>query len=391
MRLLAICDTTQYARPPLDVPSFYRAAAQDPRIAFYHVPTQQVLAMAASTTERVPTVQTAPVHAPLPYADFLQLSRGAHQPLSLDGVDCVFCRTLKPFPAGYLAQLQRWESHTQFVNRPSGIAQQIQPDFLSQVATPFLPETLVTTDEPTAQAFLERHRVVVAKQANSCGGRGVFKVWQEDGQVQTDHLLAGRRTFASLSQAMVYLRGTTQQPLQFVRYLRRVHEGDKRIVVVDDEIYGAYLRRSKQGHWVNNVSGGGECTLATVSDDERWAIQQTALAYRRLSITTLGYDFLMDDDGTWRISEINAGNIGGFARLELLTGQPVMQRFIDWLVNTFGARSDNTLQPTGDRQLPSAVIPTPTTVPSQPTTRMPLESNASAGTTGFNRSKTPVR
>ncbi|MEL6816582.1 MAG: hypothetical protein AAFP03_17500, partial [Cyanobacteria bacterium J06598_3] len=45
-----------------------------------------------------------------------------------------------------------------------------------------------------------------------------------------------------------------------------------------------------------------------------------------------GYDFLMDDDGTWRISEINAGNIGGFARLELLTGQPVMNRLIDWLI-----------------------------------------------------------
>ena len=52
---------------------------------------------------------------------------------------------------------------------------------------------------------------------------------------------------------------------------------------------------------------------------------------------TLGYDFLLDD-GIWRISEINADNIGGFARLEQLTQTPIMARLVDWLIS-FGDRN----------------------------------------------------
>ena len=118
-----------------------------------------------------------------------------------------------------------------------------------------------------------------------------------------------------------------------MRYLSRVNQGDKRIVVVDGEIYGAFLRRSKTGHWVNNVSGDGECVLAEISDFEKDAIADTMGAYQERGLHTLGYDFLQDDNGIWRISEINARNIGGFARLEELTQTPVMECFIDWLIS----------------------------------------------------------
>ncbi len=54
--------------------------------------------------------------------------------------------------------------------------------------------------------------------------------------------------------------------------------------------------------------------------------------YQQRGLHTLGYDFLLDDQGSWCISEINAGNIGGFARLEQLTGKPIMKKLIDWLI-----------------------------------------------------------
>lgn len=139
--------------------------------------------------------------------------------------------------------------------------------------------------------------------------------------------------YSDFYEVINYLQGTTGTPIQLVRYLQHVQQGDKRIVVVDGEIYGAYLRRSKSGHWVNNVSGDGECLLAEITDAEKNAIAHTVKAYQTLGLYTLGYDFLLDDDGIWRISEINAGNIGGFARLEQLTQTPIMARFIDWLIN----------------------------------------------------------
>lgn len=328
MKLLAICDPSRYSRPPLDVPTFYQRASLHPAIHFRHSPVEHVLAQSRYSN----TVRVAPVEGNLDYDAFLTLGDNAHESHDLSAFDLVFCRTLKPFPQNYLKQLQRWEQYTRFVNSPTGIEAQIEPKFLSQVASAFTPEMIVTQNWAKALAFFERHHTVVAKQFNSCGGRGVFKIWYENNRFKVDNFSIGLQEFANFSQAFTYLQGTTHKPLQFVRYLSRVGAGDKRVVVVNGEIYGAYVRRSKSGHWINNVSSDGECFLADVTKAEREAIDGTVEHYRRRGLMTLGYDFLQDEDGTWRISEINAGNIGGFARLELLTGEPVMDRFLNWLI-----------------------------------------------------------
>lgn len=364
MKLLAICDPSRYDRPPLDVPTFYQRAAYDPNIDFYHIPTTNVLNINANA-ERIPV---APAQGKLTYDQFVNLGSKANHWEFLESFNLVFCRTLKPFPNDYLAKLKAWENRgVLFVNSPTGIEQQIQIDFFANVAQHYTPETIVTADWEVAYAFFEKHQIVVVKQENSCGGRGVFKVWYENKVFKVDHLNLGTQEFNTFAQAMDYLQGVnftkpiaqdcntlkwarngstttskfdiieyeekriSDRPLQFVRYLKRVSEGDKRIVVVDGEIYGAYVRRSKSGHWVNNVSGDGECVLSEISPLERAAIEKTVPFYRDRGLMTLGYDFLMDDDGNWVISEINAGNIGGFARLELLTHHPTMDRFLNWL------------------------------------------------------------
>lgn len=327
MKLLSICDPTQYSRPPLDVPTFYRRVSSDPRITFYHLPAPRVLAPFTGKISAILSTE------PLTYPQFLLLG---HQPavdFCLDDIDIVFCRTLKPFPTAYLDNLSQWETKTRFVNRPSGKQQQIKSDFLLKVAKDYIPDTIVTVSETEAMEFFEQFQTVVAKRANSTGGKGVFKVWYKTRTFYVDNAFEGMRSFPTFSSVMAYLQTGQTEPLQFCRFLQRTAAGDKRVVVVDGEIYGSYLRRSKRGHWVNNVSLDGECTLAKISADETEAIRQTAEHYQALGLHTLGYDFLLDDDGTWRISEINAGNIGGFARLELLTGQPMMDRLISWLID----------------------------------------------------------
>ena len=337
MKLLSICDPTRYHRAPLDVPTFYQRLSQDKRVDFYHLPSPSVFKQPASADVE-PTIPAIASTGTLSYKDFLALGEHSPTPTSLSDIDLIFCRTLKPFPEGYLQQLVQWEPYTRFVNSPTGKQTQMRSDFLPAIAKDYIPDTLVTDSYAEAMAFFEQHQTIVVKQANSCGGRGVFKVWYSSGYFRLDNILIGSGSFATFSQVMHFLQRRQTEPLQFCRYLHRTQEGDKRVVVVDGEIYGSYLRRSKSGHWVNNVSQDGECSLSTISSDERAAIQVTVGHYQLLGLHTLGYDFLMDDDGTWKISEINAGNIGGFARLELLTGDPVMNRFTDWLI-AFSRRS----------------------------------------------------
>jgi len=345
MKLLSICNPTRYNSPQLDIPIFYQQLARDRRVEFYHVTTSQVFAV------QLPKVPVIPLMGELTYNEFLALEDTIPDKLDLQDIDVVFCRTLKPFPPSYLDALTAWEALTRFVNSPSRKKKQIEPNFLLDVAKDYMPEAIVTAEWTRALTFFEQFQIVVAKQANSCGGRGIFKIWYQNGQFQVDNVLTGTRTFPKFSDVMEALQGGRAEPIQFCRYLHRTDAGDKRIVVVDGEIYGSYLRRSRSGHWVNNVSRDGECTLAGIADEEVEAIQKTVGRYQELGLHTLGYDFLLDDDGTWRISEINAGNIGGFARLELLTGQPVMDRLIGWLLEYSQRPQLNPIAPPVTRRL----------------------------------------
>ncbi len=324
MRLLNICDPSLYKHPEMDVPTLYQHFAGDQRLEFFHAPVETMTQADRAAVVAVPETLT--------YSDFLQLDTQEGMNTSLSDFDLVFCRRLKPFPDGYLDLLCDWAEQTRFINDPAGKLEQMQPDFLQRVAGEYCPEMLVTADVEEAHVFFERHQAIVAKRANSCGGRGVFKIWYEQGAFWIDNCQTGTRCFETFAQVMIYLQGNDLAPLQFVRYLNGVTAGDKRIVVVAGEIYGAYTRRSKSGYWVNNVSVDGTCELAEITSAEREAIEQTVGAYCDRNLHTLGYDFLLDDDGIWRISEINAGNIGGFARLEALIGERICDRFTDWML-----------------------------------------------------------
>lgn len=329
VKFLAICNPDLYKNPYMDVPRFYEQVAMDTRIDFSHIFSHDVF----NTSTEENHIKVTPISDSLPYEGFLELEHRLSQYDTIDSFDLVFCRTLKPFPEGYLQKLSQWEKYTRFINSPRSKIEQIQADFLVKVAADYLPETIVTDNWQEALNFLDKHGTIVAKQVNSCGGRGIFKISYLNQLFVVDNLFLGTKEFDDFPQVITYTMGKTNQPLQLVRYLHRVSQGDKRIVVVDKEIYGAYIRRSKSGHWVNNVSGDGECFLADISDMEKEAIAKTVPHYKQLGLHTLGYDFLQDDEGNWLISEINVGNIGGFARLEQLTGQPIMTKFTDWLVN----------------------------------------------------------
>ena len=328
MNILLICNPRSYQDWTLDVPKFYREISQRNDLNLFHTSPSQVMEQETLPNHILATTITDK----LTHQEFLELECKPKKLYPLQQFDLVFCRTLKPFPQGYLDRLSSWEKSTRFVNSPSHKIEQITADFLLKVAKNWIPETIVTDDWQEGLAFWEKYQTIVAKQVNSCGGRGVFKIWYDQGLFQVDNFQVGLRSFENFSEVIDYVKGTTQAPLQLVRYLSQVNQGDKRIVVVDGEIYGAFIRRSKTGHWVNNVSGDGECIEAEISDFEKDAIADTVGAYQERGLHTLGYDFLQDEDGIWRISEINAGNIGGFARLEQLTQATVMTRFIDWLI-----------------------------------------------------------
>ena len=323
MNVLFICDPTSYPKPD-SISAIYRRAADDPRLRLFHLP--------AANVTGADEVYVAPVPAGLDHADFLALDSRARLRLPIEAFDVVHCRTLKPFPPGYLDRLGRWVGRTRFLNNPLSKKEQIAPGFLQKVAPGLTPDLIVSADPGRIGDFLFQHGTIVVKRANSCGGRGVYKMWKEGGTIQTDNVLEGTRSYSSLAPAIGHIQDKPGADLEAVRYLANT-PGDKRVIVIGGEIYGAFIRRATNGSWVHNIStAASESVLSEVGAAERAAIAATLPHYQARGLHVLGYDFLMDDDGVWKISEINAGNIGGIALLETLTGEPMVTRYLSWMI-----------------------------------------------------------
>ncbi len=155
-----------------DVPIFYQHLANDHRINLFHLNSNQVLASKVNST----IIWAVEVASNLTYENFLNLKDHPNKPYTFDKFDLTFCRSLKPFPDSYLDKLSNWEKLLLFVNSPSCKKEQIAADFLLKVAPEWIPETIVTNDQHTAFAFWSKHQTIIAKQVNSCGGRGVYKI-----------------------------------------------------------------------------------------------------------------------------------------------------------------------------------------------------------------------
>lgn len=324
-KLLFICEPSDYTSEDNDITLMYQAAARDPRIDLFHLPT--------SAVSTHPAINATPVKQGLVHQEFLNLNAQVTTKRPLAEIDVVFCRTKKPFPERYLETLGTWLEHTVFLNNPLNKLEQIEPGFLKKVAGAYTPPMIVTSNVNEAKDFHKAHGTIVAKRAGSSAGLGVFKIWRDGNAYFTDQVIEGCRQFSSFEDAFLYVQQNENTRLELVCYLAKAPMGDKRVVVIDGEIYGAYLRKSASGHWVQNrTTSDAEITRATVSDEEREAIAATVPHYRKRDLNTLGYDFLCGDSGHWKISEINVGNIGGVSRLELLTGKPHRERFLNWMI-----------------------------------------------------------
>lgn len=338
-KLLIISDPTAYSDPDGDVPAFYRAVADSSSFQALHLQSQQVTQTPSALWRGVP------LSPGLTHDQFCKLSQEPGQAVGINEVDAVFCRSLKPFGIGYLDSLAAIEGSVRFLNRPSSKIHQVKSEFLPDVASDFMPPTLVSSDHQKIKSFLDQYGMVVAKQGNSTHGKGVCRIQQVGhGCYRSEHGSHGIGIDDSLDALLRRLESSADEPLQFMRYLARATSaGDKRVVVVDGEILGAYLRRSASGHWINNVARDGIPYPAEVGDDEREAIRQTWPVYAAMGMRVLGYDFLQDDQARWRISEINVGNICGF--VPSLVGPAAMPRFLDWIYSFSRARSSLCVRP----------------------------------------------
>lgn len=322
LNILCITDPATHSRPDSTV-ELYRRLPADPRFVLHHLHPADV-----SSAE---PAAVCPVPAGMSYEQFLRLGTERRSNIAWERFDLIINRADEPLPEGYLEHLIALEHRVRFAASPLGMVRAIGREFARGVAGAFLPDWIATRDHAEAARFIERHRVVVAKKERSYGGKGVFRVSAAGGGWEMQGALLGSRVFRSLSDLLDAVFEMDPLPFEFVRFLPRVVEGDKRILVLEGRIIGSFLRVTDHGGWLSTMELGARAVRAEVLSKEEEVIAATWPSYQQIDLPMLGYDFLTDDDGTTILSEINAGNVGGFELAEEAAAIPVFPIILDWI------------------------------------------------------------
>lgn len=244
--------------------------------------------------------------------DQLHARSAARRYLRIDTLDVLLLR-MAPFDAGLLsfAGLAK-ERGVPVVNDPEALVRASSKAWLAALPDVPTPPTLVTQSVAMAQMFYEKHRrPVVLKPARGAGGVGVQ--------------LVRRRDPGAFESAFMEVRaGGDHVVVQ--TYLDEAEQGEKRVVWMDGDVLGGYLRRRAEGEFRHNLRQGGTPEPTTITDPERAVIARLSPHLLRAGIRLAGIDLIGH-----HVVEVNALNPGGAYHADRLNGSDVAGAIVERL------------------------------------------------------------
>ncbi|HTL70533.1 MAG TPA: glutathione synthase [Candidatus Eisenbacteria bacterium] len=241
------------------------------------------------------------------------------EPVDLGSLDCVFIRKEPPFDAEYLYALQLLEtikSRTFVLNDPAGIAMSNEKLFILDFPR-HIPETLVTGDPAEAARFARSLGRAVIKRLDEKGGLGIFSTSSRD-----------RNLPSLLEQATRFGR----EKVMVQRFVSADRHGDKRILLLNGEILGAFLRRPSALDFRANLGVGGTLHRAAVTASDRKVVRDLSPVLEERGLHFVGIDLI----GRF-LTEINVTSPAGIADLITLYQRHAETKVADFIEARAGA------------------------------------------------------
>jgi len=237
---------------------------------------------------------------------------GLAQTLDLGSdIDVVLMRQDPPFDIAYITAthlLERLAGTTLVVNDPVAVRNAPEKLFVLDYAD-LMPETLITRSLEEAMDFRARHGAVVIKPLHGNAGAAVFKLDADDG-----NLPALVELFAHV----------WREPFMVQRFLARVSEGDKRIVLVDGAVAGALNRIPRTGEIRSNLAVGGRAAAAVLTPREEAICARLGPELKARGLLFVGIDVI---DGL--LTEINVTSPTGIVIIDAFNGTDTPARIWD--------------------------------------------------------------
>ncbi|WP_133365277.1 glutathione synthase [Qipengyuania sediminis] len=226
--------------------------------------------------------------------------------------DVVLMRQDPPFDLGYISAaflLDRLRGTTLVVNDPREVVNAPEKMFVLDYSR-FMPPTLIARSVDEVRAFQAEHGAVVVKPLHGNGGKAIFRVESDGG---------------NLSALFEVFNRAWPEPHMVQAFLPEVTEGDKRIVLVDGEIAGAINRIPGKGEFRSNLAVGGYAEAATLTPREQEICAALAPELKRRGLVFVGIDVI---GGTW-LTEINVTSPTGIVAIDRFNGTDTPARIWD--------------------------------------------------------------
>ncbi len=230
---------------------------------------------------------------------------GTPERMEVSEADVVLMRQDPPFDIAYITAthlLERIHPKTLVVNDPSSVRNAPEKIFVTHYPE-LMPPTLITRDKGEIEAFRREFGEIVMKPLHGHGGAAVVRILPKD------------PNFGSLFDLFSV---TFREPWVVQRYLPRITEGDKRILLVEGEPLGAVNRVPAENDLRSNMVRGGAANATELTEREREICATIGPELKARGLLFVGIDVI---DGN--LTEINVTSPTGIRAVRRIGGPDV--------------------------------------------------------------------
>ncbi len=229
----------------------------------------------------------------------------------LDKYDIILMRQDPPFDMGYITAthlLETIQHKTLILNNPFYVRNCPEKIFVNKYLD-FMPPTLITRNAGEVIKFRNKHDQIIIKPLYGNGGANVF---YSDG---TD------RNFGSIIENFLEF---SKEPFIIQKFIPKVKDGDKRIILIDGEIAGAINRLPQEGEIRSNMHVGGQAIKTEITKQDIKICDAISGDLKSFGLFFVGIDIIDNF-----ITEINVTSPTGVREILELSGINVAKIFWD--------------------------------------------------------------
>ncbi|MBC7476195.1 MAG: glutathione synthase [Candidatus Sericytochromatia bacterium] len=234
---------------------------------------------------------------------------------NLADFDAIFMRKDPPFNMEYIHAtylLSLIKERTHIINDPDSIRSANEKVFILNFPD-LITDTIVTKNRDVIKDFLTKAGgQIVLKPLDKKGGEGIFIV--KEGDKNTQALIDVSTEYGTIS-------------IMAQKYIPEATKGDKRIILIDGEPLGAFVRVPSEYDHRGNLCAGATSVKCEITPREIFICDTLKPVLKKMGLKFVGIDILGD-----YLSEINVTSPTGLQDVANMYGVNIEENILDLII-----------------------------------------------------------